>query len=190
MAANDSPDTSPQAGMHQVLRPAVAADAPALAQLGRESFCAAFGHLYRADDLGQFLREAYDEAVVAREIADDSFAHCLAEADGRLLGYCKMQHPSPYSRHSHARNPIALNQLYTQPDMTGKGLGAQLMKWATGHALALACDAIQLSVWSGNEGAQRFYARYGFGKIADIEFWVGSQCDAEFLYELSLGDGQ
>src|SRR3546814_999440 len=70
--------------------------------------------------------------------------------------------------------------------MTGKGLGAQLMEWATGHALALACDAIQLSVWSGNEGAQRFYARYGFDKIADIEFWVGSQCDEEFLYELKL----
>src|SRR3546814_18602794 len=66
MTANDSPDTSPQAGMHHVLRPAVAADAPALAQLGRESFCAAFGHLYRADDLGPFLHEAFDETDEVR----------------------------------------------------------------------------------------------------------------------------
>src|SRR3546814_11040913 len=96
MTANDSPDTSPQAGMHHVLRPAVAADAPALAQLGRESFCAAFGHLYRADALGQFLHEASDEAVVAREIADDRFPPCLAEADGPPLGSCPVNLPHPY----------------------------------------------------------------------------------------------
>lgn len=39
------------------LRPATAADAPALAELGRDSFTAAFGHLYRPEDLAAFLAE-------------------------------------------------------------------------------------------------------------------------------------
>ena len=32
----------------------------------------------------------------------------------------------------------------------------------------------------------RFYARYGFEKIADIDFCVGSHRDDEFLLELRL----
>ena len=36
------------------------------------------------------------------------------------------------------------------------------------------------------EQIKSVYQRYGFGKIADIGFWVGEQRDAEFLYELRL----
>ena len=60
------------------------------------------------------------------------------------------------------------------------------MDWALAEARALGCDAVQLSVFSENFGAQRFYARYGFGKIADIEFWVGNHCDHEYLFERRL----
>ena len=60
------------------------------------------------------------------------------------------------------------------------------MDWALGEARALDADAVQLSVWAENHAAQRFYARYGFGKIADIDFYVGSHRDEEFLFELRL----
>ena len=70
--------------------------------------------------------------------------------------------------------------------MTGRGLGAALMDWAIAEARGLGADAIQLSVWTGNDGAQRFYARYGFVKVADIDFWVGEQRDEEFLFALGL----
>jgi ribosomal protein S18 acetylase RimI-like enzyme len=60
------------------------------------------------------------------------------------------------------------------------------MDWAMVEARAYGADAIQLSVWSGNTDAQRFYARYGFVKVADIEFWVGEQCDEEFLFVLRM----
>jgi ribosomal protein S18 acetylase RimI-like enzyme len=161
-------------------------DAVALATLGRESFCAAFEHLYSEANLNLFLQQAYAEDVVAAEIADESVVHCLADDGTRLLGYCKMRHPSWYAEHSDAENPIALGQLYTQPDLTGRGVGAALMDWAIDEARNRGCDAIQLSVWSENHGAQRFYQRYGFRKIADIEFWVGTQRDEEFLFELGL----
>ena len=168
------------------LRTATVTDTQALATLGRESFCAAFEHLYKPEDLSHFLRQAYEPDVVAGEIADPQLIHCLADDGERLLGYCKLQQPSGYAQHSDAGNPIALGQLYTQPDLVGRGIGAALMQWAIGEAQNRGCDAIQLSVWSGNHRAQRFYQRYGFAKIADIEFWVGSQCDEEFLFELRL----
>lgn len=81
---------------------------------------------------------------------------------------------------------MALHHLYTAPGMTGRGIGAALMEWALAEARILGCDAVQLSVWSQNFAAQRFYTRYGFSKVADIGFMVGTHRDEEFLFELRL----
>lgn len=173
-----------------ILRPACPEDIPALAALGRDSFVAAFGHLYRGEDLSAFLVQCYAENAVAQEVADPAHRHCLAvEADGSLAGFCKLRFPSGYAEHSDAVRPVALQQLYTDPARTGQGVGARLMDWALAEARSLGADAVQLSVWAENFAAQRFYARYGFGKIADIDFYVGSQRDEEFLFELRLGRG-
>lgn len=169
------------------LRDAAVADAAALSALGRSSFDAAFGHLYRPEDLAGFLDTAHDPAAVAAEIADPAFIHRLAvDADDILLGYCKLNAVSAYAAYSDAAAPIGLSQLYTDPALTGKGLGAALMDWALDTARGRGADAVQLSVWSENFGAQKFYQRNGFTKIADIDFWVGSHRDDEFLYELRL----
>ena len=169
-----------------LLRPARIDDAEALADLGRRSFCAAFAHLYKEEDLEAFLEQAYTPHVVAEEIRDPNLVHCLVEDDAGLAAFCKIALASPYRHHSDAASPIALNQLYTDPARTGEGLGAMLMDWVFDQARSHAADAIQLSVWSENARAQRFYARYGFKKIADIDFWVGNHRDDEFLFERRL----
>lgn len=174
-----------------ILRPAFPEDVPALAALGRDSFVAAFGHLYREEDLNAFLVQCYAEHAVAEEVADPAHRHCLAvEADGSLAGFCKLKSPSGYAGYSGAVRPLALQQLYTDPARTGQGVGALLMDWALAEARKLNADAVQLSVWAENLAAQRFYRRYGFDKIADIDFYVGRHRDEEFLFELRLGPGR
>lgn len=168
-------------------RPATIDDAHALAQLGAQTFIAAFGHLYRPKDLHAFISQVHAPAAVAQEIAGDSCRHQLAELDGELVAYCKLRHPSHYVSYSSARNPIELGQLYALPHHTGTGIGAKLMDWTLEQARGGGHDAILLSVYSENFGAQRFYQRYGFGKIADITFQVGDHYDPEFLYELKIG---
>ncbi len=172
------------------LRPATLADVAALAALGRESFADAFGQLYRPGDLAAFLAETHDEAVVASEIAGEECRHALAaDDDGSLLGYCKLRHPSKLAADSSARDPLELGQLYCAAHATGRGVGAALMDWALAEARVGGHDAVLLSVYSGNIGAQRFYARYGFTKIADIHFKVGEQLDDEYLLEKRLTQG-
>lgn len=169
------------------LRAATLDDAPALAALGRTSFTDAFGHLYRPEDLAAFLAETHDEAVIAGEIAGEVCRHRLAVAgDGALLGYCKLRVPSKLAEYSAAANPVELSQLYCASAATGQGVGAALMDWALDEACAGNHDVVQLSVYSGNHGAQRFYARYGFAKVADIHFRVGEQLDEEYLFEKAL----
>ena len=168
------------------LRPALPEDAEALAKLGRDSFVAAFAHLYDPADLDAFLAAHKTPASYRRAIEDPSRRICLAEEGGRLVGFCIVRRPSEFAEHSDALRPISLQQLYCAPGEAGKGIGARLIDWALAEARALEADAVQLSVWAGNHGAQRFYARHGFAKIADIDFYVGSQRDDEFLLERRL----
>lgn len=170
------------------LRPAVAADTDALAALAHQSFVDAFAHYYRPEDLQQFLDEWKTPAVYARAIADPATAIQLAEVDGQLAAYCLLKrgyvmddHPQP-----HPLRPVFLSQLYCAGNRTGLGLGARLMDWAMEQAREWQADSISLSVYSENLGAQKFYQRRGFAKVADTEFWVGSQRDEEYLYELRL----
>lgn len=169
-----------------ILRPATLADAPALARLGADTFVAAFGHLYRPEDLAAFLAEVHDPEAVAREIAGDECTHRLVEVEGSLVAFCKLRYPTKFGEYTDARDPIELGQLYALPGHTGSGIGARLMDWALAHAREHGHDAVLLSVYAENFGAQRFYGRYGFGKIADITFRVGEHIDPEFLYELRL----
>lgn len=169
-----------------IYRPATLDDAPALAELGAETFIAAFGHLYTPHDLAAFLAEVHTPEAVAGEIAGGTCTHRLVEDGGKLVAFCKLRFPSNFTAYSDATKPLELGQLYALPTHTGHGIGAKLMDWALTHARQHGHDAILLSVYAENFGAQRFYQRYGFGKIADITFKVGDHYDPEYLYELKL----
>ncbi len=170
-----------------ILRQPTAADVPALADLGRHSFVVKFGHLYTSDNLDPFLEEVFSQDAIAAELADPERRYCIAELGGTLAGYCKVGLGSSYAEHSSGSHFGELKQLYTAPDMTGRGIGAALMDWALEELKALGVQTVLLTVYSENYGAQRFYERYGFAKIADIDFWVGSHRDDEFLLEGRLG---
>lgn len=170
-----------------VLRLATPADIAALADLGRRAVTAKFAHLYRPEDFAAFLGQAHSEAKVAKEIADPGMRIAVIEDQGALIAFCKLVLESTMpGGHSDARAPLELKQLYTDPARIGGGLGKRLMDWALAQAEDVGADEIQLSVYSENPDAQRFYHRYGFAKIADIEFWVGTHCDPEFLYAKRL----
>lgn len=164
------------------LRPAVAADAPALSVLGVAAFVHKFGQLYRPADLLPFLLETHSEAAVRAEIANPRRAYMLAEQGGALVGWCKLALECGFPSHARGASTMELKQLYTAPNATGGGIGRALMDWAMAEFARAGADEVQLSVWSGNDGAQRFYSRYGFAKVADITFRVGEQLDEEFLF--------
>ena len=169
-----------------ILRAATEADIPALSRLGIDSFVAKFGHLYTAENLNAFLEDTHSEAAVAAEMANPDRLYRLAERDGTLLAYCKMGLKCGFPDHVRGANAIELKQLYTAPDAIGGGIGGKLMDWAFSVAAERQADEMQLSVWSENDGAQKFYARYGFEKVADIYFMVGDHRDDEFLFARML----
>ena len=169
-----------------ILRAATPADIPALSQLAVSSFVDKFGDMYSAEDLAAFLAEALSEANIAAELANPDRLYRLAERDGELLAFCKLGLSCGFPQHARGRRVLELKQLYAAAAATGAGIGGALMDWAMSELAARGADEVQLSVFSGNDGAQRFYARYGFEKVADVTFTVGQQIDHEFLMAAML----
>lgn len=165
-----------------ILRAATPADVAAISRLANESFIAKFGPLYSAKNLAAHLAEYLSEVAIAAELANPDRLYRLAERDGALVGYCKLGLSCGFPEHARGHNVLELKQLYTDPNATGLGIGGALMDWSMAEFAARAADEVQISVYSENHGAHRFYRRYGFDKVADITFVVGDHVDPEYLF--------
>ena len=164
------------------LRPATTADLPALSQLATAAFVTKFGELYSAADLAAFLSGSLSSAAFAADLGNPLRPIQLAERDGELLAFAKLGLTCGFPEYARGSNAMELKQLYTAPTAIGGGIGSALMDWAMATLSARGADEVQLSVYSENPGAHRFYERYGFVKVADITFKVGEQLDPEFLF--------
>ncbi|WP_428332666.1 N-acetyltransferase family protein [Novosphingobium sp.] len=169
-----------------LLRPATPDDSIALADLGRRAFIAKFAHLYSAENLAMYLDEAHVPATAARELVDPGLAIAVIEQGGVLRAFCKIRFASSVPQFTAAQRPFELKQLYTDPDLIGRGMGARLMDWALEQARDVGADELQLTVYADNPDAQRFYARYGLEKVADITFAVGDHLDPEIVMAVRL----
>lgn len=175
--------------MTATIRPAVAEDAPALADLKldtfRETFLEeGFAIPYPPADLAMFEAASYAPDAVAAELADPAKQTWVAEADGRLLGYaqvgpCKLPHVEASADHGE------LYQLYVLRSAQGLKLGKALLQTALDHLAETRPGPVWLGVWSGNEKAQAVYAARGFEKVGDYRFKVGSWYDEEYIFRRS-----
>lgn len=153
-------------------------DAAAIADLFRMSFVDTFGHLYRPEDLGEFLGTITAERFRA-EIEDDRYAFRLAFDSERLVGYVKLGPPElPVET---PPETIELRQLYVLKDWHGVGVAGALMEWALARAAEQGARHVQLSVYVDNHRARRFYERYGFDSVGRYEFMVGSHADEDIV---------
>lgn len=165
------------------IRPATAADLPAIDRVFRTSFCDTFAHLYAPDDLASFLGQ-FTPAAWAAEQGDPAFAFQVGEQDGAVAGYAKL---GPVKLpHVDPPGAIELKQLYLLKTAHGTGLARTLMDWAVAEARRRGAERMVLSVWSGNLRAQAFYRRYGFEDRGPYAFMVGNQADEDRVWEARL----
>lgn len=161
------------------------ADLPALRVLGRDAFGETFGHLYAAPDLAAFLERVFGPTGLPLEFRDPAFRFRVAEAEGHLIGYCKVG-PPHLPAPDDGRSKIELLQLYVLKPWQGSGAAARLIEWALGLARGGDWDDMYLSVFAENQRAQRFYARYGFEEVGRYKFMVGTHADDERIWRLKL----
>lgn len=163
------------------IRRATSEDASTLAALGAATFTETFGHLYPPEDLQTYLSEAHSVNAWARILADEQRAVWVARlADETAIGFILV---GPCKLPVENREPSAgeIQQLYVLARHHNLRLGTRLMDIGLEWLQTQGRTPIYIGVWSENYGAQRFYGRYGFGKVGEYGFPVGKTVDREFI---------
>ena len=163
-----------------VVRRASEEHVEALARLAEVTFTETFGHLYPPKDLATYVASSYTPKVCLETLSDPRMAYWLAAASEgppvgfALAGYCKL----PVG----GLEPTAgeLRQLYVRSAFQKQRLGTLLFEAAL-EWLETRYSPLYVGVWSENDGAQRFYRRYGFLKVGEYGFPVGKTVDREFI---------
>ena len=168
-----------------MIRPAVAADAAALARLAERSFRDAFGAENSAADMDLHCRRHYGEALQAREIADPGRVTLVAEEGGALAAFAQLRRDAPPACVAGAA-PGEVQRFYVDRAFHGTGLAARLMQ-ACFDALRLrGCRTAWLGVWERNPRAIAFYAKLGFVVVGEQRFLVGEDLQRDLVLSRPL----
>lgn len=154
-----------------IIRKAEQRDVPELSALATEAYVEAVGHTFRPSDLQAHLDEHFSQASFRRTIDEDTVL--LAFVDDRMVGYVQfgavklpVRPPSDSDRELH--------RLYVDPKMQSHGLGTRLMDAAMEEMRRSGAANVYLDVWEHNDGAIRFYQRYGFEVVGSHRIAVES----------------
>lgn len=166
------------------IRPGVATDAAALAELGARTFSDTFLAENDPDDIAAFIAATFSDQKQAAELADPATGYLVAEHDGALVGYAKL-HRGASPECVEAKAPIQIARLYVAREQLGRGAGEALMTRCVEDACNAGHDAIWLGVWERNARAIRFYERWSFQRVGQHVFVVGSDPQTDLLFRRS-----
>jgi diamine N-acetyltransferase len=165
-------------------RTAGAADAPALAEMGRRCFVETFGTHFPADDMALHLERMFGPEALPAEYQDPALRIRMAEEDGEIAAYLKLT-PMHLSV-PHEPEAVELKQLYVLAPWQGAGVAAALMDWAVETLRADGVPALYLSVWERGDRAIAFYRRQGFEIVGEAPFRLGSRTYQDPIMRLAL----
>jgi diamine N-acetyltransferase len=166
-----------------LIRRAYSADATALAEIGAATYCETFQHLYAEKDLQDYLRTAHTPAIHHMAINNPALAvWIVTDAQGYAVAYASAG-PCKLPVTNLEATAGELRQVYVRKSQQGSGIGRQLIHLAL-EWLSTRHTPLYVGVWSENTGAQRLYSRFGFSKISEYGFKVGSHVDRDFIFRM------
>lgn len=167
------------------IRRATPEDAELLARLGEQTFSETFAHLNTPEDMEAYLTSAFTPARLAGELADPRALFWVAEVGGEPAGYAKLHDGEPPPEVTGER-PVELVRLYVLQRWLGLGVGPALMRTCVDEARRAGHRAMWLGVWEHNERAKAFYRRWGFRRVGQHVFQLGSDPQIDWLMEADL----
>ena len=169
------------------VRLATPVDAPALSLVGSATFLETFANLHSAADILAHCQRNHAPAVYERWMSDPRAAAWLVEAQpgDAPVGYAVLA-PADVPVPDPRADDLELKRIYLLQPFQGGGWGRALMDAAVEHARALGSRRLLLGVWTVNEDALRFYARYGFVLAGQRQFWIGDRECSDHLLALTL----
>ena len=167
------------------IRRAAVADAVALSRLGAETFRDAFADENNPEDMRRYLAEAFTPERQAAEIEDPSSTMVIAEHQGEfdtaaLVGYAHLV-GAPAPAAVTGPDPMELKRLYVSRAWHGQGVAQALMEAILDAARARGAQTLWLGVWERNHRALEFYAKYGFARVGEHTFVLGTDAQTDWV---------
>lgn len=160
--------------MNLRIRPAVEADAPALARLQVDNYREAYAGLLPADYLAAFSYAEQESDWRDYLAAVDRPGLLVAEVEDALAGYV-LARVEPLEGAAYDGEIAAL---HVRPALRGQGIGHALVAAAAGELSRRGCRALWLSVLAGNQPAIAFYRRLGGQPLGEKTFQVSDDFSA------------
>jgi len=82
--------------------------------------------------------------------------------------------------------PVELSRIYVSADWLGRGIDQALMQRCIDDAREAGCETMWLGVWGRNSRPQSFYRRWGFRKVGEHVFMLGSDPQTDWVMEGAL----
>lgn len=167
------------------VRPANAADAAPLAELGARTFRDAFGALNDPIELARHLAANYGEARQREEIANPAWTTLLAEVNGVMVGYAQSLQAAPPVELPPS-GAWLLRRLYLEQAWTGRGVGRILIEAIIADARRRGGTMLWLTTWERAAQAIAFYRKQGFVEAGRTTFLVGNDPQTDLVFTLRL----
>lgn len=153
---------------------------PALAELGRAAFLAAFAPHYDSADFDRYVAETYHPAAFAALAADPQRSLLLAHTGAEMVGYAVLKRGAVPPQLAPARL-VGLERLYVLPAWYGQGVAAALMDTCLDLARQEGWAGMWLGVWEHNYRAMAFYRKYGFAMRGTHPFRLGDTVEDDYV---------
>jgi ribosomal protein S18 acetylase RimI-like enzyme len=182
--------------MDFIVRPGVATDAPALAELAAVTFPLACPPYHTPENIALHLAEVLSEDSFDEYATEvDDYALFVAQANGKLVGFslldclaCDDDVVEPMLKAS--LPSMELSKVYVHPDAHGSGVAQALFEACQAEARDREAASLWLTVWRENARALRFYEKNGFSPLGERLYPVGDLVDHDLvcLKVFSKGD--
>ncbi len=162
------------------IRKATPEDNHLLSELGARTYRDTFAADNTEEDMALYLARSFSSARQAAELAQAGTFFLIAEEDGQPVGYARLRQDPPPECIKGTKT-IEIVRLYAVKERIGRGIGAALMQACLDEAVRLGCDMIWLDVWEKNPRAITFYQKWGFEKVGEQGFQMGTDLQHDWL---------
>lgn len=156
-------------------------DAAAVAAFAAKTFYETFAADNQPEDMAVHLSTAYGVPQQAAEIADPDYVTLLAFADDTLAALAQVRRKAPPPCVT-GEAPIEIHRFYVDQRWHGRGIARPLMDACIEAVRGFGGRTAWLSVWERNPRAQAFYAKAGFTRAGEADFWVGPDRQTDHIF--------
>jgi ribosomal protein S18 acetylase RimI-like enzyme len=164
------------------IQTATADDASLIATISRETFYDSFADQNTAEDMQLFLNTQFASEKLMAEVLDPLHIYFIAFLDDQPVGYCKIK-PGAHSQMDGSAEAIEICRFYARKNSIGKGIGKAMMQHALSYAASLGKKKVWLGVWEKNHRAIAFYQSFGFSKLGEHDFLLGTDLQRDWLMQ-------